>query len=220
MTSPEVLARLAEIRVIPVVEIDHARDAVSLASTLVDAGLPVVELTLRTPGALEAIESVATECPEILLGAGTLLSADMVSAASGAGAQFGVSPGVHVSSITAAADLSLPFVPGVVTPTDILTALDAGLRHLKFFPAGAYGGKAMLSALAGPVSATGVRFMPTGGITAVNACQYLALPAVFAVGGTWIAPRADIAAGLWDDIAARARAARELVHSSEQENLA
>ena len=132
--SADVLARLAELRIIPVVEIEDASQAVPLAATLADAGLPVIELTMRTP-----------------------------------------------ASLAAAGELGLPFVPGVVSPSDILAALSAGLRHVKFFPAGAHGGRATLTALSGPFAAAGVRFMPTGGVSPDNAAQYLGLPAVFAV---------------------------------------
>jgi 2-dehydro-3-deoxyphosphogluconate aldolase/(4S)-4-hydroxy-2-oxoglutarate aldolase len=205
-----VLATLSQIRVIPVVEIEHAEAAVGLARTLAKAGLAVMEVTLRTPAALDAIRAVSLHCPDFLVGAGTLLDGHMVAAAASAGARFGVSPGLHRGATSAAAELGLPFVPGVVTTTEVLTALDAGLSHLKFFPAGIHGGAAALAALAGPLAGTGVRFMPTGGVTLDNAGEYLAMPSVFAVGGTWIAPRADITAERWDDIAARASAAAEL----------
>lgn len=204
---------LARFQIIPVVEVEHADDAVPLARALSDGGLPVIELTLRTPAALEAIERVVTQCPDVLVGAGTLLDAQMVAAASAAGARFGVSPGLSRRCLDAAAEQDLPFVPGVVTPSEAIAALDAGHRHLKFFPAEAYGGVKTLKALAGPLAATGVRFMPTGGITAANAGGYLALASVFAVGGTWIAPRSEISAGRWPEIVERARAATQLVQS-------
>jgi len=210
MNPRDILATIEALGVVPVVEIEDAADAVPLARTLVGAGLPVVELTLRTPAALDAVARIAAEVPECLLGAGTLLTAEMVFAAAEAGAQFGVSPGVSSTCLAAAAERGLPFIPGALTPTEVLTALDAGIRHVKFFPATAFGGPSTVAALAGPLAATGVRFMPTGGITAANAGEYLSMPCVFAVGGTWIAPRADIAAGRWDDIAARARAVAEL----------
>ena len=210
MNPRDILATIEALGVVPVVEIEDAADAVPLARTLVGAGLPVVELTLRTPAALDAVARIAAEVPECLLGAGTLLTAEMVFAAAEAGAQFGVSPGVSSTCLAAAAERGLPFIPGALTPTEVLTALDAGIRHVKFFPATAFGGPSTVAALAGPLAATGVRFMPTGGITAANAGEYLSMSCVFAVGGTWIAPRADIAAGRWDDIAARARAVAEL----------
>ena len=202
-----VLERVAALRVVPVVEIDDPVRAVPLAQALADAGLPVLEVTFRTPAAAAAVEAIAAALPEVLLGAGTLLTAEQVRAAAGAGARFGVSPGTSVAALDAAGELGLPFVPGVVTPSEVITCLDAGARHLKFFPAGAFGGLAALRALAGPFRSTGVRFMPTGGVRPEQAADYLALPDVFAVGGTWVAPRDDVAAGRWDAVAERARAA-------------
>lgn len=204
---------VARFQVIPVVEIERADDAVPLARTLADAGLPVIEVTLRTPAAVDAIERVTRECPDVLVGAGTILDTGMVTAASEAGARFGVSPGLSRSCLAAAATVGLPLIPGVVTPSEAMTALEAGVRHLKFFPAEAYGGIRALQALAGPLSTSGVRFMPTGGITVANAGDYLALDAVFAIGGTWLAPRGDISAGRWREIADRVRAATGLVRS-------
>jgi len=206
MSAQDLLATVERHGVVPVVEIDDVANAVPLARTLVEAGLPVIEMTLRTPSALESVARIAAEVPECLLGAGTLLTAAMVAAAVDAGAQFGVSPGVSAALLTAAAERDLPFIPGAVTPSEIIAILDAGIHHVKFFPAGAYGGVPTLKALAGPFAATGVRFMPTGGATAANFGDYLALSSVFAVGGTWVAPRADVAARRWDDIGARARA--------------
>ena len=206
MTGLDVLSIMEAYGVVPVVEIDDAADAVPLARTLARAGLPVVELTLRTPAALDAVGRIAAECPDCLVGAGTLLTADMVAAATEAGARFGVSPGLSAACLAAAAEYDLPFIPGVVTPSEAMAALDAGVRHLKFFPAAAYGGPPAIGALAAPLRGTGVRFLPTGGVNAANAADYLSLSCVFAVGGTWLAPRSDIAAGRWDDIAARVRA--------------
>jgi 2-dehydro-3-deoxyphosphogluconate aldolase / (4S)-4-hydroxy-2-oxoglutarate aldolase len=203
----DVIGRLA---VVPVVEIDDAASAVPLARTLADAGLPVVEVTFRTPGARAAVAAIAAELPEFLLGAGTLITADMVVAAAEAGARFGVSPGLSSACVMAAAEHRLPFVPGAVTPSEVGGCLEAGAKRVKFFPAGAYGGVATLKALDGPFGWTGVQFMPTGGVRPDNAAEYLCLPNVFAVGGTWIAPRGDIVAGKWDAIAERARAAASL----------
>jgi 2-dehydro-3-deoxyphosphogluconate aldolase/(4S)-4-hydroxy-2-oxoglutarate aldolase len=130
----------------------------------------------------------------------------MVTAAAEAGARFGVSPGFSQACLAAAGKAGLPFVPGAVTPSEVGACLEAGAKHIKFFPAGAYGGIATLKALDGPFGWTGARFMPTGGVRPENVGEYVALPNVFAVGGTWIAPRADIAAGRWEAIAERARA--------------
>jgi 2-dehydro-3-deoxyphosphogluconate aldolase / (4S)-4-hydroxy-2-oxoglutarate aldolase len=206
MIENDPLSTIEAVGVVPVIEIDNEADAVLLARTLTGAGLPVVEITLRTPTAVDAIARIAAECPECLVGAGTLLTAEMVAAAAEAGARFGVSPGLSAACLAAASEHDLPFIPGVVTPSEAMAALDAGVRHVKFFPAAAYGGPPTIRALAAPLAAAGVRFLPTGGVTAANAAEYLSLSCVFAVGGTWLAPRSDIAAGRWDDIAARARA--------------
>jgi len=204
--EPDVFAAVEALAVVPVVEIDDAAAAVPLARTLAEAGLPVVEVTFRTPAARDAVAAIAAELPDFLLGAGTLVLPDMVTAAAQAGARFGVSPGQSGACLAAAAEAGLAFVPGAVTPSEVGACLEAGARHIKFFPAGAYGGLATLKALDGPFGWTGARFMPTGGVRPENAGEFLALPNVFAVGGTWIAPRADIAAGRWEAIAERARA--------------
>ncbi len=205
-----VLARLEALAVVPVVEVDDPARAVPLARTLAEAGLPVLEVTFRTPAAREAVAAIAAELPDVVLGAGTLLTAATVEQAAAAGARFGVSPGTSRSTLAAAAEAGLPLVPGAVTASEVMACLDAGVRHLKFFPAGTSGGAAALSALAGPFAAAEVRFMPTGGVTPDTAAHYLALATVFAVGGTWIAPRADIAAGRWELIAQRAAAVAAL----------
>ena len=208
--EPAVLTAVEALAVVPVVEIDDAAAAVPLARTLADAGLPVIEVTFRTPAARDAVAAIAAELPDFLLGAGTLVLPEMVTAAAEAGAQFGVSPGQSAACFAAARKAGLPFVPGAVTPSEVGACLEAGAKHIKFFPAGAYGGIATLKALDGPFGWTGARFMPTGGVRPENTAEYLALPNVFAVGGTWIAPRADITAGRWDVIAERARAAAAL----------
>lgn len=205
-----VVDRIAAIRVVPVVEVEDAGRAVALAEALVEAGLPVLEVTLRTSAALAAVAAIAAADVGVLLGAGTLLTAEQVRAAAGAGAGFGVSPGTSVAALEAAAAVGLPFVPGVVTPSEVITCLDAGVTRLKVFPAGAFGGLALLTALGGALRSAGVRFMPTGGIAAAQLGDYLARPEVFAVGGTWVAPRGDIATGNWEAITARARAAAQV----------
>jgi 2-dehydro-3-deoxyphosphogluconate aldolase / (4S)-4-hydroxy-2-oxoglutarate aldolase len=213
--NPDVFAEVEALGVIPVVEVEDAADAVPLARTLTEAGLPVLEVTFRTPAAGDAIAAIAAEFPGFLLGAGTLLIPEAVDAAVAAGARFGVSPGLSQRCIAAAQEREFPFIPGAVTPSEVITCLDSGAYHIKFFPAGAYGGVATLSALAAPFALTGVRFMPTGGINASNAADYLRLPHVFAVGGTWIAPRSDIAQGRWSEIAERARSVATLTRGVE-----
>jgi 2-dehydro-3-deoxyphosphogluconate aldolase / (4S)-4-hydroxy-2-oxoglutarate aldolase len=208
--DPEVFDRVSALAVVPVVEIEDVARAVPLARTLAEAGLPVVEVTYRTEAAEAAVAAIAAELPDFLLGAGTLLTPELVRSASAAGARFGVAPGFSARCVAAAGEIGLPFIPGAVTPSEVTGCLDAGARYLKFFPASVHGGLAGLAALEGPFGPAGVRFMPTGGVNPGNAAEYLARPGVFAVGGTWVAPRADIAAGRWDAIAERARATREL----------
>jgi 2-dehydro-3-deoxyphosphogluconate aldolase / (4S)-4-hydroxy-2-oxoglutarate aldolase len=213
--GPDVFAEVEALGVIPVVEVEDPADGVPLARVLTEAGLPVLEVTFRTPAAADAIAAIAAEFPDFLLGAGTLLTPDAVAAAVAAGARFGVSPGLSRHCIAAAGEREFPFIPGAVTPSKVITCLDSGAYHIKFFPAGAYGGVATLSALAAPFAMTGVRFMPTGGVNASNAADYLRLPHVFAAGGTWIAPRSDITQGRWAEIAERARSVATLTRGAE-----
>jgi 2-dehydro-3-deoxyphosphogluconate aldolase/(4S)-4-hydroxy-2-oxoglutarate aldolase len=182
-------------RIVPVVEIDDASAAVPLAEALVAAGLPIIEVTLRTPAGLRAVKEIVRHVPEMTVGAGTVLNAEQAGQATDAGASFLVSPGYTAALSKAAALHGIRLYPGTVTASEVLQAMEAGHRTLKFFPAETNGGIAALSALAGPLAHTGVQFMPTGGVNIDNLLDYLALPAVAAVGGTWIARRAQIAAG-------------------------
>jgi 2-dehydro-3-deoxyphosphogluconate aldolase/(4S)-4-hydroxy-2-oxoglutarate aldolase len=194
--------------VMPVVVVEDVASAVPLARALVAGGLPAVELTLRTPAALEAIRAIAGEVPEILVGAGTVLSPGQAKEAADAGARFLVSPGATPGLLAGMADTGLPFLPGTATVSEVLAALEAGLTEMKFFPAEASGGVAFLKSVAGPVPAA--RFCPTGGITAANATTYLALPNVGCVGGTWITPADAVASADWARVEALARAAASL----------
>jgi 2-dehydro-3-deoxyphosphogluconate aldolase/(4S)-4-hydroxy-2-oxoglutarate aldolase len=191
--------------VMPVVVVEDVAAAVPLARALVAGGLPAVELTLRTPAALDAIRAIATEVPEILVGAGTVLSVGQAKEAADAGARFLVSPGATPALLAGLADTGLPFLPGTATVSEVLAVLEAGVTEMKFFPAEASGGVAFLRSVAGPVPAA--RFCPTGGITADTAASYLALPNVGCVGGTWITPPDAVAAGDWARIEELARAA-------------
>ena len=206
MNNP-VLAKLTLARIVPVVEITDAARGVELARTLAEAGLPVMEVTLRTPAALDAIRAIAAEVPGFLVGAGTLLTPAMIDDAVAAGAHFGVSPGFTPALSGAAAAAGLPFVPGAVTASEILAANESGHTHLKFFPAEQSGGAAAIASLTTPLAALGIRFMPTGGIRPAGLDAYLALPSVFAIGGTWIAPRDAITERRFDDIRQAARTA-------------
>ena len=181
--------------VIPVMTIEREEDAVPLARALLDGRLPLLEATLRTPAALAAIAAIAREVPRVVVGAGTVQRpADVVQACT-AGARFLVSPGMTPELAAAALATELPYLPGVATPSEVMTARDLGISFLKLFPAEAVGGLALLQALA-PVF-PGVAFCPTGGIDERSAAKYLALPNVPMVGGSWMAPREAVAAGDW-----------------------
>ncbi len=191
--------------VMPVIVLDRGEDAVPLARALTRGGIRVLEVTLRTPVALDAIRAIHAEVPEAIVGVGTITRAEDFAAARKAGAVFGVSPGVSPALLAAARDHDLPFLPGVMTPADIITAMEAGYTTLKFFPARQAGGVEMLKALAGPFPQ--VAFCPTGGIDAQSAGEYLALANVACVGGSWLAPGDLIARQDWDEIERRARTA-------------
>ena len=198
--------RLGELRVVPVVSIDDAADAVGLADALAAGGLPMIEVTFRTDAASDAIAAIRTARPDVLVGAGTVLDPATVDRAIAAGAAFLVAPGFSPAVVAKAADHGVAMLPGAVTPTEIEMALAAGFRLVKFFPAEASGGVRYIKAVAAPYR--GVRFVPTGGVTPANLAEYLAVPAVAACGGTWIAPADAIRAHRWDEIA---RAAAEAV---------
>lgn len=189
-------------RLICVAVIDRAEDAVPLAEALIAGGLNCIEVTFRTADAAESISRIRQALPHALVGAGTLLTPDNVKKAADAGAQFGVSPGLSAAVSQAAQDRGFPLFPGVITPGEIMTALELGWKHLKFFPAETFGGVKALKALAGPFGHTGVKFIPTGGITATTLPDYLAVPQVAAIGGSWMAERKLIAEKQWDRITA------------------
>jgi 2-dehydro-3-deoxyphosphogluconate aldolase/(4S)-4-hydroxy-2-oxoglutarate aldolase len=203
-----VASLLDRVPVVPVVVVDDAARAVPLARALVAGGLPVIELTLRTPAALDAIRAIADEVPEILLGVGTVVTPGQAKQAVDAGAQFLVSPGSTPSLLGAMADTGLPFLPGTATVSEVLAVLEAGFSEMKFFPAEASGGAAFLKAVGAPVPAA--RFCPTGGITAASAAAYLALPNVGCVGGSWLTPADALAAGDWARVERLAREAAAL----------
>jgi 2-dehydro-3-deoxyphosphogluconate aldolase/(4S)-4-hydroxy-2-oxoglutarate aldolase len=199
------IERITQYRIVPVAVLDAVEDALPMADALLAAGLPVVELPLRTPAALEAIRLLRRERPQLLVGAGTVLSPGQVAEAVAAGAEFGLAPGLNPRVVRAAADWF--FVPGVMTPSDVELALELGARLLKFFPAEASGGKAMLRALAGPFAHTGVQFIPLGGVGPSNLAEYLGLPGVAAVGGSWMVERSLLREGRFDEVERLAREA-------------
>ena len=201
-------------RLVCVAVIDKTEDAVPLAEALLAGGLNCIEVTFRTAGAAESIARIRKALPNAVVGAGTLLTADQVKQAVDTGAQFGVSPGLSEAVSKAAHDAKLPLFPGVVTPSEIMRALELGWKHLKFFPAETFGGVNALKALAGPFGHTGVKFVPTGGITAATLPNYLAIPQVAAVGGSWMAERKLVAEKNWAKVTALTAEAMKVIASA------
>jgi len=187
-------------RLVCVAVIDKTEDAVPLANALLAGGLNCIEVTFRTAGAAESIAAIRQAVPGMIVGAGTLLTTENVRQAIGAGAQFGVSPGLSESVMKIANERDFPLFPGVITPTEVMQALDLGAKYLKFFPAETFGGVNALKALAGPFGHTGVKFIPTGGINAASLPNYLAVPQVAAIGGSWMAERKLVNEKAWDKI--------------------
>jgi 2-dehydro-3-deoxyphosphogluconate aldolase/(4S)-4-hydroxy-2-oxoglutarate aldolase len=206
----EIIARFRELRVIPVVAIERAEDAMPLADALIAGGLPCAEITFRTAAAPAAMKMMAKR-NDILVGAGTVLSVDQVKTALDAGARFIVSPGLNPKVAGYCVENNIACTPGICTPSDIEAALDLGLQTLKFFPAEAFGGLKTLKAMSGPY--TTVEFIPTGGITPQNLPEYLRFAKVLACGGTWLAKSTLISAGKFDEIEQNVRQALEIVAS-------
>ena len=194
--------------VIPVIVIEDLAHAIPLAKALVAGGVRVLEVTLRTAAGLAAIQLIAREVPEAIVGVGTITRSQDFKDAIDAGAQFGVSPGLTPAMIQAAHETGLPLLPGVMTPSDVIAARLAGFSELKLFPAQQAGGIGMLKALGGPFPE--VTFCPTGGVSPENAPDFLALPNVACVGGSWLVPKAALVAGDWDKITALAKEASAL----------
>ncbi|KUN87096.1 bifunctional 4-hydroxy-2-oxoglutarate aldolase/2-dehydro-3-deoxy-phosphogluconate aldolase [Streptomyces griseoruber] len=212
MTSPLPSSSAASVLdlapVVPVVVLADVSDAVPLARALVAGGLPAIEVTLRTPVALDAIREISGAVPEAVVGAGTVIAPEQVTACAAAGARFLVSPGWTDVLLTAMRASGLPCLPGVSTTSEVVALLERGVREMKFFPAQAAGGTAYLRSLAGPLPQA--RFCPTGGVGPDNAAEYLALPNVACVGGTWMLPADAVAARDWARIEDLARAASRL----------
>jgi len=198
-------------RLLCITSVDRAEDAVPLAEALLAGGLNVMEITFRTAAAAESIQRIRQKVPQMSIGAGTLLSLEQVQRAIDVGAQFGVSPGLNETVLAAANKNRMPFFPGVMTPTEVDRALSLGWKHLKFFPAEPAGGAAMLKALAAPFAHTGVKFIPTGSINAVKLPDYLALPQVAAIGGSWMAERKLVAEKQWAKITALTAEALKII---------
>lgn len=203
--SPVRLIDVLTAPVIPVIVLADAGDALPLAQALLKGGVQALEMTLRTPAGLESLRRIAGEIPDVLIGAGTVTRPEQMHAAQAAGAKFVFSPGWSPALSEAAEAAGIDYIPGVMTPSEAMAAANRGHRAMKLFPADVAGGVNMLKALAGPFP--GLRFCPTGGVNAGNAAQYLALPNVFAVGGSWLVPADALASHDWPRITALAAAA-------------
>lgn len=202
-----VLERLRNSIVVPVVVLDNADDAVPTAQAMVKGGIDVMEITFRTAAAPDSIRKVAAECPDMLVGAGTVITLEQCKLAVECGAKFIVSPGYDEEVVTWCCENNIPVTPGCVTPTEIMMGLKHGLKVLKFFPANVYGGLNALKALSGPF--VGLKFIPTGGVSNANIKEFMAAPFVHAVGGSWVCPKADINAHNWDKITTLCQEARK-----------
>lgn len=202
------MKEILEQRVVSVVVIDQVENAVPMAEALLAGGLSVMEITFRTAAAEESIRRICQALPQMVCGAGTLLTPDQIVRAKNAGARFGVSPGFNPRVAAQARDIQFPFYPGVLTPSDVEAALEMGCTLMKFFPAEPSGGVKMLKAMAAPYAHTGIRFIPLGGINPANAPDYFQMPSVAAIGGTWIAEAKLIKEKKWAEIT---RNAREIV---------
>lgn len=205
----DVLNRLAAAGVVPVVVLEDAKDAVPTAKAMVAGGIDVMEITFRTAAAPDAIRAVSEGCPEMLVGAGTVVTLQQCKKAVECGARFIVAPGFDAEVVSWCVENNVPVTPGCVTPTEIMAAMKQGLKVVKFFPAGVYGGLSAMKALAGPFG--GIKFIPTGGVNAQNLSEYIAAPFVHAVGGSWVCPKAEIAAGNFEKITALCAQARQSI---------
>lgn len=207
----DIVETLGRAGIIPVIVIEKEEQAVPLAKALVKGGLPVLEVTFRTAAAAGAIAAIRREVPEAVVGAGTILTVEQVQAAKAAGAVFGVAPGFDPLIVAAAKREELAFCPGIATASELSQALTAGCPMVKFFPAEAAGGVNMIKNLLGAFRFTGVKFMPTGGVKPTNVEEYLAVPEIVCCGGTWIVPKAALAAGDYAAIEQLATEAAALV---------
>ena len=198
--------RLKNAVVVPVVVIDDVKDAISTANALLAGGVDVMEITFRTAAAPDAIQAVAENCPDMLVGAGTVLNVEQAKLAVQRGAKFIVSPGFDAEVVAWCIENGIAVCPGCVTPTEIMAAIKLGLNVVKFFPANVYGGLNAMKNLSAPF--VGVKFLPTGGVNTGNIKEYIDAPFVHAVGGSWVCPKADIAAGNFDKITSLCKEAR------------
>lgn len=210
-TTEQILEKLKQLKVVPVIAVDDAQDILPLVKVLSENGLPVAEITFRSAAAEEAIRLVRHHYPEVLIAAGTVLTAEQVVAAKNAGADFVVTPGFNPKIVQLCQDLDLPITPGVNNPMSIEAALEMGISAVKFFPAEASGGVKMIKALLGPYSQ--LQIMPTGGISLSNISDYLAIPNVVACGGSWFVEKSLIQHQKWEEIARLTKEAVEFTAS-------
>lgn len=211
MEAPGIYEKIGELKVIPVITIEDPSKALALADALIQGGLPVAEITFRTSAAAEVMRIISRERPGFLVGAGTILTTDDLKRAAGCGATFGVSPGFKEKIALAARDMGFPFSPGIMTPSELEAAIDMNITVLKFFPAEAAGGSVMLRSIAAPFAHLGIRYIPTGGITPAKVREYLEIPQVIAVGGSWIATKEDITTGNWEKVKNNCLEIRKLI---------
>ena len=209
MTTKELEERFYKIGVIPVIALDDAKDASPLGDALMKGGLPAAEVTFRTAAAVDTIKTLKKEFPDMLVGAGTVLTTEQADRAIDAGAEFIVAPGLNPKVVKHVLDKGYPMSPGIATATEIEAALDLGLTFVRFFPAEANGGLPMIKALAGPY--TNVKYMPTGGVSAKNLAEYLAYDKIVCCGGTWMVKKDLVAAGNFAEIEKMSKEAADIV---------
>ena len=205
----DVMKKLSNAGIVPVVVLDDVKDAVPVAQALLMGGIDVMEITFRTAAAADSIKAVSESCPNMLVGAGTVITLDQCKKAVECGAKFIVSPGFDPEVVKWCVESGVTVTPGCVTPTEIMAAMKLGLNVVKFFPANVYGGLSAMKGLSGPFG--GIKFIPTGGVNAQNVGEYISAPFIHAVGGSWVCPRADIAAGNFDKITALCAEARKSI---------
>ena len=210
----EALERMKRCGIVPVVVLENAEDAVDTARAMLRGGVDVMEITFRTAAAPESIRRVAREVPDMLVGAGTVVTLDQCMQAIACGAKFIVSPGFDEEVVAWCCENQIPVTPGCVTPTEIMAALKFDLKVLKFFPANVYGGLSALKSLSGPFG--GVKFIPTGGVGPANLADFAASPTVHAVGGSWVCPKGDITAHNFEKIETLCREAREVIEATRK----
>ncbi|GAB4182840.1 MAG: bifunctional 4-hydroxy-2-oxoglutarate aldolase/2-dehydro-3-deoxy-phosphogluconate aldolase [Terrimicrobiaceae bacterium] len=207
----ELAAKIQEAGIIAVLIVERVEDAVPLAKSLLEGGVRIMELTLRTPTALDSLRAICDQVPDMVAGVGTILTSAQADAAKQAGAAFGVSPGFNRRVVDAAVSAGLPFAPGVATPSDVEAALEAGCQLMKFFPCEPSGGLPYLKAMAAPYLHLGVKFIPLGGVNAANMKTYLSEPIVSAVGGSWLAPKDLVSSANWQGLSRLAAEAVRII---------